>query len=422
MSSQYHQPMLLPPNSDETIEQYLKSLPQITARQVGEAYNLPTLELDIHFTIPQLAYLTHNFYRYYGKYPSILGGYLIDRYAERGAIFDNYLGSGTTLVEARIRGLDSSGVDVNPIAVLAANVKARRYDDLVELKQYLMDIQTHARAVSETDLTTIPNWKYLSKWFTPSNVVALAQLKHVILSNPPSPMREFALTCFLAIVRRCSNAYDGEVRPHINPKKKPREPFAAFTDKFMDMLEKEQAFLSVIPPHGRAAAFCASNTEPNLSKYMPFASPSLVISHPPYLNCFNYYAVFNLENIWAQGFEEVNMPESWVKANEHLCWPATNPRIIEQYFTNFATAYSNLRQNITPSTRLAIVIGDATLRKELIPVHKRILELLPNCGFQPVEILYRTTHYGIGKYAYRTRADYHGEAEKKDGVIVAKAV
>ena len=42
-------------------------------------------------------------------------------------------------------------------------------------------------------------------------------------------------------------------------------------------------------------------------------------------------------------------------------------------------------------------------------------------GYTPVEINYRTTHYGTGNYAYEKRADYHSDTDaKKDGTIVFK--
>ena len=32
---------------------------------------------------------------------------------------------------------------------------------------------------------------------------------------------------------------------------------------------------------------------------------------------------------------------------------------------------------------------------------------------------YRTTHYGLGKYAYKHRADYHDDINgKKDGILI----
>jgi len=421
----YIQKTLIHKDLDKSINKlYVNNLPKVKYKKIDPVNDIPAFLLEIPYTISQLAYLTHGFYRYYGKYPSILGGFIIDRHHNKGPIFDNYVGCGTTLVEAKIRGINSSGVDVNPIATLVSNVKTREYKDIVALRHYLINILNIANNLENKKALPIPKWNSLTKWFIDENINKLARIKQAILSQERDENREFAVVCFLSIIRRCSKAYDGEVRPHVNKSKKQREPFAAYRKKFRDMLNSEIEFTRIIPKGVESKAFCASNTQNNLKDYMIYGNPSLIISHPPYLNCFNYYAVFSLENFWAIDIPEATqgISKKWIKEHEHKCWPATNPKILKEYFQNLKKAYSNLRENIEPKAKLAIVIGDSTLRKKLIPVHKKVIDFLPECGFKPIEVLYRTTHYGIGKYAYRHRADYHGNAKKKDGVIVAEAI
>jgi hypothetical protein len=405
---------------------FWENIPKITTEPIESVYNnIRAYSIDISHTISELSYLTHNFYRYYGKYPSVLGGFLIDKYAYNGVVFDNYLGSGTTSVEAFIRGLKVSGIDVNPIAVLSSNVKTRIYKDIDVLYDYFLSILNDAKGLNNSSIKNIPKWKDIGKWFSEENIIKLAKLQNSILSRNQDETREIAVVCFLSIIRRCSNAYDGEVRPHFNPTKKPRDPFEAFKDKYSDMLSRLKKLKSIVPVSAHSRAFCASNLTEDLSPFIPFGKPSLTISHPPYLNCFNYYAVFNLENKWSYLFPEARqgVTEDWIGANEHICWPATKETILKSYFKNLGEVYSTLRKNVEKGSNLAIIIGDSTIHKKLINVQKRLIEELPNCGYEPFEIIYRTTHYGIGKYAYRSRADYHGEGtEKRDGVIMARAI
>ena len=90
---------------------------------------------DVNETITELAYLTHSYFRYYGKFPSKIGKLIVDDLDGSGKIdhrkdfvLDNYAGSGTTLVESKLKGYDSFGIDINPFAVLACKVKTRNYD------------------------------------------------------------------------------------------------------------------------------------------------------------------------------------------------------------------------------------------------------------------------------------------------------
>src|SRR3712207_369018 len=98
------------------------------AASVQEGSEVPSELWEISESIPELAYLTHNFFRYYGKFPSLLAKRLIQEFAEPDAVvLDNYAGSGTTLVEAKLAGHNSLGIDINPFAVLACQVKCRNY-------------------------------------------------------------------------------------------------------------------------------------------------------------------------------------------------------------------------------------------------------------------------------------------------------
>ncbi|MBD3191167.1 MAG: hypothetical protein GF308_11005 [Candidatus Heimdallarchaeota archaeon] len=80
-----------------------------------------------YFTIreePSL-YLNHYMHPYKGKFhPKMVRALLNYVYPkENGVILDNFSGSGTLLVEASYLGLDSLGVEINPLSTLMSNVK-----------------------------------------------------------------------------------------------------------------------------------------------------------------------------------------------------------------------------------------------------------------------------------------------------------
>jgi tRNA G10 N-methylase Trm11 len=61
-------------------------------------------------------------------------------------LLDPFCGSGTSLVEARLAGVNAVGIDLNPFAVLLARVKTTDYDPLAvhrharELRQCVDDL------------------------------------------------------------------------------------------------------------------------------------------------------------------------------------------------------------------------------------------------------------------------------------------
>ncbi len=72
-------------------------------------------------------YLTHYMHPYKGKFHPKMARALINYTCpnDEGKVLDNFSGSGTTLVEAQWLGLDSVGVDINPLSSLMSQVKVQ---------------------------------------------------------------------------------------------------------------------------------------------------------------------------------------------------------------------------------------------------------------------------------------------------------
>jgi DNA modification methylase len=385
----------------------------------GEFDGVPTFVLDIPETIPQLGYGSHQFFRYYGKFPSILGREVIRRWTASGTrVLDCYAGSGTTLVEAQIAGLPSFGIDINPLAVLACEVKTRYYDPAALRDAFELTIR-RAEAMATGWFPTQTSESKLKKWFTAAAVTDLGRLRAAVETIDPGNDRDFLTVALLGVVRRCSNAFDGEVRPHINRAKKPRPPLVAFRSKFEDMLAGLTELDKMRAPQTPSRSVIGDNRDPSAYAVLGSDPVGLVVAHPPYLNSFNYLSVFSLEFMWAAGLD--NVWRGWtpaeIRAAEHRAHPATDEALKERYYSDFAQVTKAASAVLADGGVLAVVIGDATIRKELEPVHAKMWGQLKDSGLTPEEIWFRTTHYGIGKYAYSHRADYHGNAEKRDAVM-----
>ena len=374
---------------------------------------------DIPNTIKELSYLTHSHYRYYGKFPSTVAGQIIEQLpppSENSYILDNFSGSGTTLVEAKLRGIDSYAIDISWLSVLASNVKSSHLDiHLVNKK--LADLI--AWFESNKDSFIAPDDTMSNKWFTNEAARDLSVIQKYLLNLPKSLSRSFLILAFVGIVRRVSKAHDGEVRPHINKEKKQRDVITAFTKKVKDMCQDHVAFMDITDENTIAECFLSSNLE--LPKKFDDKNCYLVISHPPYLNSFNYSPVFNLEFYWGSPFEsEYTSGNVKLHKKEMKAHPA-NESITSNYFDHLLKCYSETYRIQDKGSYLAVVIGDCTRFKKLVPVIKETIKIIESIGYKIKETNYRTTHYGLGKYAYSHRADYHGdEEEKKDAVLIFK--
>ena len=85
--------------------------------------------------------------------------------------------------------------------------------------------------------------KKMSKWYSTEAQLGLGAVKACILDLEQDDEREFLTLAFLAINRRVSVAYDGEVRPHVNPQKKPRPVWGAYAKKLDEMFDRMVEFV-----------------------------------------------------------------------------------------------------------------------------------------------------------------------------------
>lgn len=399
---------------------YSDILPRITE------INDTTSVWEIKETISQLAYLTHSYFRYYGKFPSTLAAQLMEQYplGPGEGVLDNYCGSGTTLVEASRRRIPAAGIDLSPLAVLAGKVKTALYDTCQlrdDLALLLAVLDGKDPDQSELDFAAQAAWSH--KWFTSGVTVDLFRLKTAITGLTNHDSAEFFTVAFLAIVRRVSLAFDGEVRPHINKDKKQRSVRAAFEKKCEEMLTLQDLFNTLHPdriPSQTILSDSSANYRPALQK----ASYKLVISHPPYLNCFDYLQVYSLELYWSDG-----MPAVWHGLTHDEFRSKLRPTEVkttvrsgsdvDAYYGKLETAYAQTYA-LQPSGGIcAVVIGDCKIKSHIEAVHLKMIPIMERIGYRFVRVNYRETHYATGKYSYDFRADYHGEAaEKKDAIVV----
>lgn len=384
-----------------------------------------TYRWDIPQTIPQLAYLTHNYFRYYGKFPPVIPRRLLAMYRPPDGqwVLDNFSGSGTTLVEALLVGVPAIGTDVSSLAALAGRVKTTLIDPL-EIRGAAAKLLKDAQGAS-TSGVSLPPAKTIEKWFSEESVDGLASIKGALMRFEPGPIKEFLALAFLGIVRRVSRAYDGEVRPHINATKRPRDVAAAMARKLDDMASRMALIRAEAVPGTPVRSLAADARD--LSAVLPDAlgQVGLAISHPPYLNCFDYAPVFRLEYEWSCGMEDVGLEWSYdeIRRREIKAWPAATRELVDGYFGGVKEAYEQVRTLMAPGGRCCVVIGDATRRGEVIDVFERFTQDMTTIGFQLDRTILRSTNYGTGKYAYADRADYHGDrAVKRDGILIFKAV
>jgi site-specific DNA-methyltransferase (cytosine-N4-specific) len=158
---------------------------------------------------------THCFHSYPAMMIPQVAGRLIDKYGSKAKLlFDPYCGTGTTLVEANLRGINAKGTDLNPLAVLIARAKTtpvslRILDSqLKDFNDYILQIAFDIQVKSVAP----PSFKNIDYWFDKRVQKELAVIKDYIEKIRDAIVANFFKVAFSETIRECSWTRKGEFK------------------------------------------------------------------------------------------------------------------------------------------------------------------------------------------------------------------
>jgi 16S rRNA G966 N2-methylase RsmD len=133
-------------------------------------------------------------------------------------ILDPFVGSGTILVEGMLRGLDVTGIDINPLAILICKVKTTPLNlTLLSEKIKLLESRIQLNAMEE-DITTT-SFDGINKWFKKQIIKQLDYIKNAIREESQIELRRFFWVSFCQTVRLVSNSRSVTFKLHIKNEK-----------------------------------------------------------------------------------------------------------------------------------------------------------------------------------------------------------
>lgn len=132
-------------------------------------------------------------------------------------IFDPYVGSGTIMSEAIIRGLDFTGYDINPLAILACRTKRGPFF-VKSLAEKVDSLEN--RIATDTQLSIDVKFPGRDKWFRRYVALRLSKIRRNIMKEPALWARRFFWISLAETVRFTSNSRASTFKLHIRPKSK----------------------------------------------------------------------------------------------------------------------------------------------------------------------------------------------------------
>lgn len=159
---------------------------------------------------------THCFHNYPAMMIPQIARELLERYGVKGGwLLDPYCGTGTSLVEASMFGMNAVGCDINPHVRMIASAKTNPPSldildkHLARLEDTLMRVRFNGHSSRAAQVPPILNMDY---WFSSSVVECLAMLREHILSVKDEAVRNFLWVAFSETARECSYTKNGEFK------------------------------------------------------------------------------------------------------------------------------------------------------------------------------------------------------------------
>ena len=337
-------------------------------------------QIMFNFKSSETNYLTHSLHPYPAKFPPQLPKTILNKFGKKGqTVLDPFCGSGTTLVETRIQGLNSIGVDVNGLSVLLSKVKAT---PLTKVQQELVfnfinsiKKQSEHWKRQERSEFKIKNIEGLTHWFQDNVAEELTYILKEIDTLMDSNVKDFLKIVLSAIIVRVSNQ-DSDTRfVAINKDVKDYFTIDLFVSRATEYIKKLEHFSKIVSDSTSLKVFNADSR--NLSFIEP-ESIDLIITSPPYANTYDYYLYHKFRKRWLDldvhfaQYNEIGSRREYSSIKEDASkW---NEDLIK-CFIQMSIVLKN-------GSLAFVVIGDSFIKKELIKIDEEIKNFIKLTGFE----------------------------------------
>lgn len=367
-------------------------------------------------------YITHGYHRYPAKFIPQLAEKLINGFSKPGdLVVDPFMGSSTTLVEAKILGRPSIGVDINPVAQLIAQAKVTPIEPnelsshFSKLSNAILDIENAPLfTVKETAVryrAKTPDIERIDYWFKPETKIKLSIIFSKITHIRKEDIRNFYLCGFSHILKNCSIWLQKSNKPTRDLNKNIPNPYNIFLRQIRKMLKKNAEFWDILQKNDiinvSAKPVCADAREIPVEDN----SVSLVVTSPPYVTSYEYADLHQLSALWfnftddlpqfrqrfigssANGMTE-SIFEIGSKIGEEIVENLQNRKTrkadeVTKYFSEMRDSFLEMRRYLKKGGKACIVIGNTAFKGVSVTNAEVFVEQMQNIGFRIYRVIKR---------------------------------
>ena len=327
-------------------------------------------------------------------------------------IFDPYMGSGTTLVEANIAGINAIGTDINPLARLISASKIQHFNiELIDSyisNAQLLGFQYTKEKVINTDFSRISNYSF---WYTEESLLKLSYISQYIESLPEE-VRLFFNIALSEVVRECSFTRNGEFkRFRMNTKQLEKfnpDIFGLFATKLERNINGLKQF-----NNANKEAFSkiySFNTVYEIpEEILPNNSVDMIVTSPPYGDSrttvaygqfsrwanewFGFKEAKNIDNLLMGGKRqnEENFETFSIREELETIKKLDSKRYEEviAFLNDYNHSIKNISKRVRIGGRVCYVVGNRNVKGVQIPLDYFTAEMFEKYGFTHEQTIVR---------------------------------
>lgn len=381
----------------------------------------------------------HSWSPYVQGFSSEFVDYVIDKHElnQKSFLLDPFAGTGTAMVQAKMRGVNSVGIEMMPLMSFLCSVKLQWDFSLVQKlkkkKQEIKLIKNHK---------PFPNQPFLRKTpehFSTEILENLLKIKQYVydLEDENDPTNDFLKLALASILIPCSRLTRS---PSLGypPKEKllePDLPFELFEkkiSKMIDDLEWAKHHIKKIPE-----SIIINDDSRKVESYGH--KIDVAITSPPYINGMDYVINYKIESVWldfAKSYRELkNLKDSMVvcdNVSKHLYqnyipkykdeWldeisnslekrieeKGTYRRndmhnLVRKYFDDLYPVLENVYNNLKDNGKFYIVIGDSLIAGIYIPADIIVGRIGMYLGYKLDNIMIARTRFSGQRHDFKLR-------------------
>lgn len=340
--------------------------------------------LSFDFSNEDTTYLTHSLHPYPAKFPPQLPNAILSKYGKAGQIvLDPFCGSGTTLVESRLLGFNSIGIDVNGLSVLLSKVKSTPFkvNDIFQAEKFIDRITIEGLQWNKLrPKIQVKNIEGLEHWFQYNVAEELTFLVNSINEIENEKVKNFFQIVFSSIIVKVSNQESDTRFVAKNKSIKNNYTIQLFLTRSMEYLQRMIVFSEKVNNDCFVKIYNADSRKLDMLKE---CSIDIVITSPPYANTYDYYLYHKFRKRWLDidvKFAQYNEIGSR-REYSSLKKPA------EQWTLDLTKCLSEIYRVLKQNRLSFIVIGDSVIKKQLIKIDEVVSNISQQIGFKVCNII-----------------------------------